>query len=82
MADLVIAQERFSYTLFQRDQQHLLTYLSGGPIETDRTVELSDELAATVSESPKLLHALVHDLLAGSSPVGVSPLPVSTWPAP
>jgi hypothetical protein len=82
VADVVLAEERYSHVLFRREGQHLLTYLSGGPIEVDRTVVLPPDLAASLSESPADLKALVYMLLAGAFPTGVVQAASAIWPAP
>ena len=82
MADVVLAEERYSYILFCRDGQHLLTYLSGGSIEVDRTVLLPPDLAAGLSKSPAQLKEFVYSLLAGALQTGVVQVASPIWPAP
>ena len=81
MTDVVLAEERYSYVLFRRAEEHLLTYLSGGPIGVVGTVGLSPELASDLSKSSEQLRALVQSLLSSHFPPGVVRLPSSTWPA-
>lgn len=82
MAEVVLAEERYSHVLFRCKGQHLLTYLSGGPIEVDRTVALPSDLAASLSESPEDLKALVCKLCSGVFPTGVVQAASAIWPEP
>ena len=82
MADVVLAEERYSHVLFCREGQHVLTYLSGGPIEVDRTVLLPPDLADSLSKAPAQLKTFVYNLLAGAFPPGVVQAASPIWPAP
>ena len=81
MADRVIAEERWSHVLFQRDSAYLLTFLSGGPVEVDHTIRLPEALALSVAHHPDQLGSLVEQCRGGSLPVGAEPYGSPAWPA-
>ena len=82
MADQVLAEERYSHVLFHREGKYFLTYLSGGPVEVDRTVMLPPNIAVNLTSSAAPVAALVRRLLAGSIPEGVVQMSSPIWPAP
>jgi hypothetical protein len=77
---IVICEKRFSHVVFQYDGNTLLTFLSGGPIEVDCTIVLTnDESDAIVSNHSTAL-ALVHNLIASPILLATRKLVVAVWP--
>ena len=81
MTDKVLAEERWSHVLFQRGNSYLLTMLSGGPVQVDRTVELPEALAVSLTDDPQQLQVLVRECLSGSLPPGACASAAPVWPS-
>jgi hypothetical protein len=51
--DRVIAESRYDFVVFERsDGGFVATFLLGGPVEVDVSVQLTDEEAVSVERSP------------------------------
>ena len=77
----VLAEEPWSYILFRQGRTYLLTYLSGGVVELDYTVELPETLALELAQQPDQLRVLVWQCRCGELPQGVRHASCVTWPA-
>ena len=78
--DKILAEEPWSYVMFQRGDRVLLTLLSGGAVAVDQTVIVPDQQAVTLASSPPQLRAYVQTLLSNRDELCSRRLPVPVWP--
>ena len=78
--DQVLAEQRWSYVLFRRNGAYLFTFLSGGPVEIDYTIVLSEADALAISQDTVRASVLIGDLLADREKLLSHCLPEPIWP--
>ena len=78
--DKVLAEERWSYVLFERGDRALLTFASGGPVEIDQTVSIPVEEARALANSQPRLRAYVQTLLSNRDELCSRRLSAPVWP--
>jgi hypothetical protein len=80
MSDEIISEERWSYVLFSRKGEWLLTFLSGGPVEVDHTVRLSYDEIQKLRSGTLAASALILRLKSDPESYSSRELQPPIWP--
>jgi len=76
--DVVLDEEPWSYVAFEAGDRYYLTYLSGGAIEVETTVELDQQEGAALARGERIAGELVARLKA--SKITRPRVTPSRWP--
>ena len=82
MHDSIVCEERHSFVVFVRNGETFLTFLLGGALEVDYTVQLTQEERDRVANDPQAAARLVISLRSNFSLLQRRKLEAPIWPTP
>lgn len=81
MSERVICESAYEYVLFERSGAWLLTFMLGGVIETDVSVEMLPAEIEKQKSNPEYVKQLVHELKINPDLLGARRISPSVWPS-
>lgn len=78
MSERIIQESPYSYVLFESRGELILTYLSGGPVEVDSSIRLSNAQAEEIMQGKLTVEAFLAKIK--SNPNNFNRLQQPVWP--
>ena len=77
----IICEERWSYVVFLQGDNAYLTFLTGGVVEVDHSVQLSESELLSVKANLTCASDLVRRLSSNQEELSARELPSPIWPS-